>query len=204
MKTSVWVIELTMSEPRNNRILSCSPLGTPSFAKACHTLMQALSSDPQITIDAEAIRTLNLKPLDTWLAQPLETLLQAGAALEIRYAWPRPAEDPRELSECPEPRLWALKADAQHPWLPLLLDRTSGSLAQHVAMLVPHDFSASEGIRFDPQALELWITHRLMLLDHLGARSGQAGQQRGNLSLMAASLGFELDAGFWELLDQSR
>ena len=71
-------------------------------------------------------------------------------------------------------------------------------------MLVPHDFSASEGIRFDPQALELWITHRLMLLDHLAARSGQAGQQRGNLSLMAASLGFELDAGFWELLDQSR
>ena len=55
-----------------------------------------------------------------------------------------------------------------------------------------------------PQALELWITHRLMLLDHLSAQSGKAGPQRGNLSLMAASLGFELDAAFWQLLDQSR
>ncbi len=165
--------------------------------------MEALSPDSLVTIDAEAIKTLNLQALSAWMERPLQTLLDDGAALELRYEWPRQADDPRELSECPEPRLWALRADARYPWLPLLLDRTGGSLAQHVAMLVPHDFSPSEGIRFDPQALELWITHRLMLLDQLGSSANVSGGQRGNLSLMAASLGFELDGGFWELLDQS-
>lgn len=204
MNTSAWVMELTMKAPGNLCILSCQALGTPSFAKACHTRMEALSPDSLVTIDAEAIHTLNLKALDQWMAKPLQAQLDEGAILELRYAWPRHAEDPRELSECPEPRLWALRADARYPWLPLLLDRSSGSLAQHVAMLVPHNFSPSEGIRFDPQALELWITHRLMLLDQLGAAAEISGHQRGNLSLMAASLGFELDGGFWDLLDQSR
>ena len=165
--------------------------------------MEALSPDSLVTIDAKAIRTLNLQAVSAWMERPLQDLLDAGAVLELRYEWPRELNDPRELSECPEPRLWALRADAHYPWLPLLLDRTGGSLAQHVAMLVPHNFSPSEGIRFDPQALELWITHRLMLLNQLGNTSDISGGQRGNLSLMAASLGFELDGGFWELLDQS-
>ena len=165
--------------------------------------MEALSPDSLVTINAKAIRTLSLQALSAWMERPLQELLDAGAVLELRYDWPREVDDPRELSECPEPRLWALRADARYPWLPLLLDRTGGSLAQHVAMLVPHDFSPSEGIRFDPQALELWITHRLMLLNQLGSSSELSGGQRGNLSLMAASLGFELDGGFWELLDQS-
>ena len=164
--------------------------------------MNAGRPDPVITIDARAIRELDLSPLQGWIRQPLHEQLSTGAVLELTYQWPRTDEDPRELSECPEPRLWALRADAQHPWLPLLLDRSGGSLAQHVAMVVPHDFSPSEGIRFDPQALELWVTQRLMLLDHLN--SGQPQSQRGNLSQMAATLGYELDPGFWALLDQHR
>ena len=67
-------------------------------------------------------------------------------------------------------------------------------------MVVPHDFSQSEGIRFDPQALEIWITHRFMLLDHLGEQLPQS--QRGNLLQMAATIGYEVDAAFWTLLDQ--
>ena len=165
--------------------------------------MEALSADSPVNIDAEAIRTLNLQALSAWMDRPLQDLLDAGAVLELNYEWPRQADDPRELSECPEPRLWALRADARYPWMPLVLERTGGSLAQHVAMLVPHNFSPSEGIRFDPQALELWITHRLMLLNDLRSSSDLAGSQRGNLGLMAASLGFELDGGFWELLDRS-
>ncbi len=97
--------------------------------------MEDLSPDSLVTIDAEAIRTLNLQALSTWMERPLQTLLDGGAALELRYEWPRQPDDPRELSECPEPRLWALRADARYPWLPLLLERTGGSLAQHVAML---------------------------------------------------------------------
>ena len=162
--------------------------------------MNAGHPDPVISIDARAIRELDLRPLQAWMEQSLSERLKAGAVVELRYQWPRDADDPRELSECPEPRLWALRADAQHPWLPLLLERSGGSLAQHVAMLVPHDFSPSEGIRFDPQALELWVTQRLMLLDHLNR--GQQQSQRGNLDQMAATLGYELDQNFWALLDQ--
>ena len=200
MKISDWVIAVAMGIPGNRLILPVRRGWAPSFAKACHTTMTVGRPDPLIHIDARAIRELDLRPLRPWLDLPLEEQLNGGAVLELNYQWPREADDPRELSECAEPRLWALRADAQHPWLPLLLDRSGGSLAQHVAMLVPHDFSPSEGIRFDPQALELWITQRLMLLDHLGkARNISA---RGNLSQMAEMLGFELDTGFWSMLDR--
>jgi len=152
-----------------------------------------------VQINAEAIRRLDLTPLQPWSSQPLPSLLALGPALELQFDWPRDPSDPRELAECPEPRLWALRADARYPWLPLLLERDQGSLIRHVAMVVPHSFNRSEGLRFEPQALELWITHRLMQLDDL-CTSTLGLSQRGNLSQMAASLGYELDAGFWTLL----
>ncbi|MFL2497161.1 MAG: CRR6 family NdhI maturation factor [Parasynechococcus sp.] len=152
-----------------------------------------------VLINADAIRRLDLTPLQPWSSQPLPSLLEQGPALALQFDWPRDPSDPRELAECPEPRLWAVRADARFPWLPLLLERDQGSLIRHVAMVVPHSFNRSEGLRFEPQALELWITHRLMQLDDLcTATLGRS--QRGNLSQMAASLGYELDAGFWTLL----
>jgi hypothetical protein len=162
--------------------------------------MDAPSRKQPVVIDAVAIQTLDLRALNPWMERPLINLLGDGAGLELQYNWPRDADDPRELSECPEPRLWALRADAVYPWLPLVLERSGGSLIQHVAMVVPHDFSPSEGIRFDPQALEIWITHRFMLLDHLEQHLPQS--QRGNLLQMAATIGYEVDAAFWTLLDQ--
>jgi hypothetical protein len=162
--------------------------------------MDVKSWTQPVVIDVAAIQTLDLKALNPWMERPLTDLLSAGAGLELQYNWPRDADDPRELSECPEPRLWSLRADAVHPWLPLVLERSGGSLIQHVAMVVPHDFSPNEGIRFDPQALEIWITHRFMLLDHLGQHLPQS--QRGNLLQMAATIGYEVDAAFWTLLDQ--
>ena len=162
--------------------------------------MDVQSQMQPVVIDAVAIQTLDLKALNPWMERSLTDLLSDGAGLELQYNWPRDADDPRELSECPEPRLWALRADAVHPWLPLVLERSGGSLIQHVAMVVPHDFSPSEGIRFDPQALEIRITHRFMLLDHLGQHLPQ--YQRGNLLQMAATVGYEVDAAFWTLLDQ--
>ncbi|MEJ6586118.1 MAG: CRR6 family NdhI maturation factor [Synechococcus sp. ArSW.bin.68] len=162
--------------------------------------MDVKSWTQPVVIDVAAIQTLDLKALNRWMERPLTDLLSDGGGLELQYNWPRDADDPRELSECPEPRLWALRADAVHPWLPLVLERSGGSLIQHVAMVVPHDFSPNEGIRFDPQALEIWITHRFMLLDHLGQHLPQS--QRGNLLQMAATIGYEVDAAFWTLLDQ--
>ena len=162
--------------------------------------MDAQSRKEPVVIDTAAIQTLDLRALNPWMERSLINLLGDGAGLDLQYNWPGDADDPRELSECPEPRLWALRADAIYPWLPLVLERSGGSLIQHVAMVVPHDFSPSEGIRFDPQALEIWITHRFMLLDHLGQHLPQS--QRGNLIQMAATIGYEVDAAFWTLLDQ--
>ena len=162
--------------------------------------MDAQSRKEPVVIDTAAIQTLDLRALNPWMERSLINLLGDGAGLDLQYNWPRDADDPRELSECPEPRLWALRADAIYPWLPLVLERSGGSLIQHVAMVVPHDFSPSEGIRFDPQALEIWITHRFMLLDHLGQHLPQS--QRGTLLQMAATIGYEVDAAFWTLLDQ--
>lgn len=149
-------------------------------------------------ISAEQVRRLDLSPLAPWRQLPAADLLQLGADLVVEFDWPREADDPRERSEIPELRLWSLRADALCPWLPLLLERGSGQLARHVAMLLPHSFSRSEGLRFAPEALELWITHRLFVLDAWAHDHDLNVRQ--NLGQMAAVLGYELDAGFWQQL----
>lgn len=149
-------------------------------------------------VDAEAIRALDLSPLSAWIALPPDQLVRLGGTLSLSLEWPRQADDPRELSEIPEVRLWCLRADAALPWLPLLIERSSGQLTRHVAMLLPHGFSRTEGLRFAPEALELWLPHRLFLLD-TWAR-GHGLNCRHGLGQMAAVLGLEVDPAFWEPL----
>ncbi|MEI6031592.1 MAG: CRR6 family NdhI maturation factor [Synechococcaceae cyanobacterium ELA739] len=158
----------------------------------------SIPSASSLSISAAAIRQLDLTPLEGLATLPLGALLERSDSLSLAFEWPRSPEDPRELSEIAEVRLWSLRADALHPWLPLLLERSGGQLTRHVAMLLPHGFSRSEGIRFAAESLELWITHRLFLLDHLARLEGLSC--RGSLGQMAAVLGFELDAGFWQAL----
>lgn len=150
-----------------------------------------------IRIEAGQIRDLDVSALAAVQACPVADLVAAAGGLELDFDWPRDPEDPRELSELPELRLWSLRADALLPWLPLLLERSSGQLTRHVAMLLPHGFSRSEGIRFVPESLELWITHRLFLLDALSLDAGVPCRQ--GLSQMAAVLGFDLDPAFWSV-----
>lgn len=148
-----------------------------------------------LSISPEQILALDLTPLSSLAEAGVEVLLASAGRLELSLHWPRADDDPRELSEIPEVRLWCLRADALHPWLPLLLERSGGTLTRHVAMLLPHGFSRSEGIRFVPESMELWITHRLFWLD---AWSNAAGAPcRQGLAQMAAVLGFELDPTFW-------
>jgi hypothetical protein len=156
-------------------------------------------AERSLQVATAAIRSLDLAVLAPWAALAPADLVSAAGSLEIHYDWPRADDDPRELSEIPEPRLWTLRADAHYPWLPLLIERGSGQLTRHVAMLLPHGFSRSEGIRFAPEALELWLTHRLYLLDHWAA--GHGVNCRQGLAQMAAVLGLELDASFWRQLD---
>ncbi len=152
-----------------------------------------------VSITHAQIQGLDLGPLEHWAGLPPASLLQAGAQLELVIDWPRADDDPRELSEVPEVRLWSLRADARHPWLPLVLERAGGQLSRHVAMLLPHGFSRSEGLRFAPEALELWLTHRLFLLDDWARGHGLNCRQ--NLTQMAAVLGLEVDSAFWNVLD---
>ena len=150
----------------------------------------------RLSIGADQIGNLDLAPLAGLGQLAVADLVAAAGQLDLQLDWPRDPEDPRELSEVPEVRLWCLRADALLPWLPLLLERSGGQLTRYVAMLLPHGFSRTEGIRFAPESLELWITHRLFLLD---ARSSGAGvPARQGLAQMAAVLGFDLDPSFWQ------
>jgi hypothetical protein len=152
----------------------------------------------RIAVGPAAIRSLDLRPLAAWAALDPATLLASAASVELVFDWPREPDDPRELSEIPELRLWSLRADACHPWVPLLLERAGGQLTRHVAMLLPHGFQRTEGIRFAPESLELWLTHRLFQLDHWLGQEGLNG--RAGLGQMAAVLGYELDPAFWAAL----
>ena len=151
-----------------------------------------------LEISEPQLRQLDLSPLLPWAELAPADLVAQASSLEIRFHWPRADDDPRELSEIPELRLWSLRADAEHPWLPLLLERSTGQLTRHAAMLLPHQFNRTEGIRFAPEALELWMTHRLFGLDAWARAEGLSIRQ--GLGQMAAVLGFELDAEFWTLL----
>lgn len=152
-----------------------------------------------LIVSSSAIRRLDLTGLDPWRQASQADLLSQSGQLSLQLEWPRTTEDPRELSEIQELRLWSLRADALCPWLPLLLERSNGDLVRHVAMLLPHGFQAPEGIRFAQDSLDLWVTHRLFLLEAWAADGGLSCRQ--GLAQMAAVLGFELDAAFWDLLD---
>lgn len=160
--------------------------------------MASSPSPSAILVSAEAIRRLDLTPLQPLLGHAPADYLARSGSVQLQLEWPRQDDDPRELSEIAEVRLWSLRADAVCPWLPLLLERSSGQLTRHVAMLLPHGFSRQEGIRFAPESLELWITHRLFQLDEQARAAGL--NCRGGLAQMAAVLGFELDPGFWSPL----
>ena len=148
-----------------------------------------------ISVSAEQIRSLDMTPLGALRQHSAAALLELEDAVALQLDWPRAEDDPRELSEVPECRLWSLRADALCPWLALLLQRSDGQLSRHVAMQVLHEFSRTEGLRFDPDDLSLWISHRLFWLDEWGTQQGFS--LRGRLSQMAAVLGFNVEAGFW-------
>ena len=152
-----------------------------------------------IHLDHQAMGRLDLRPMAPLWRRSASELLALEGQVELAVAWDRPMGDPRELSEIPEVRLWHLHVDQHCPWLPLLLERSTGQLSRYVAMVVPHGFHASEGIRFHPEALELWVTARLMVLDRWCQSHGLSGRRR--LEQMASVLGFVLDPSFWALID---
>jgi hypothetical protein len=152
-----------------------------------------------ISVGDRALLSLDLSsiadPIDRWLDTNPK---QFDLDLRLTIDYHRDPSDPRELSEIPEIRLWFICLDAHYPYLPLLLDWQAGELARYVAMLVPHQFSSKQGIQYNPEALEIWVMHRVFLLtDWLHA---QQIDDRSRLKFLTQMLGYELDDGLFELL----
>lgn len=156
-----------------------------------------------ITLNADCIHTLDLSPAQTVINKLLQE--QAIAAdeqqLSFEIDYPREPDDPRELSEIPEVRLWFIRLDAQYPWLPLLLDWKAGELARYTAMLVPHQFHRTEGIQYNPEALEIFVMQKVFVLTNWLQQQGITSPSR--VKALTQMLGYEIDQAFFDLIQAS-
>ena len=154
-----------------------------------------------ITLNPSHFQTLDLSPaqaiIDAIRADQ-ERLRNPNASFSFDIDFPREPSDPRELSEIPEVRLWFIRLDAFYPWLPLYLDWESGELSRYTAMLVPHQFSPIDGIRYNPEALEIFVMGKVFVLDQWLKQNNIDGRSR--LKFMTQMLGYELDDGLFNLL----
>jgi len=153
-----------------------------------------------LTLTAETLQTLDLSPA-TRLLEPLiaaGNLLQEDLALRFEVEYPREPSDPRELSEIPEVRLWFIRLDSYYPWLPFVLDWEAGELGRYAAMLVPHQFSPSDGIRYNPEALEIFVMHKIFVITDWLQHQGQTNITR--VKFMTQMLGYDIEAGLFDLL----
>ncbi len=153
-----------------------------------------------ITLHESHLQTLDLTPA----REVIEPLRSAGKVLDgdigLRFVVDisRDPTDPRELSELPEVRLWFIRLDTCYPWLPLILDWEAGELGRYAAMLVPHQFSPTEGIRYNPEGLEIFMMAKIFVI--AAWLKDQGITQYTRLKFMTQMLGYEIDDGLFELL----
>lgn len=154
-----------------------------------------------IALHTTHFQSLDLTPAEQVINPVLNTPDQLASS-ELTFSFdidfPREPSDPRELSEIPELRLWFIRLNALYPWLPLYLDWESGELSRYTAMLVPHQFSPIDGIRYNPEALEIFVMSKVFTLDAWLKQQGIDGRSR--LKFMTQMLGYELDDALFNLL----
>ena len=153
----------------------------------------------KLVLDTQTINSLDLSAanarIESLLSEEIESYeQQLQFAIDIK----RSPDDPRELSEIPEVRLWFVRLDTIYPWLPFLLDWKAGELARYTAMLVPHQFNRSEGIIFNPEALEIFVMNKIFVLSDWLQQQGIS--ERSRLRSMAQLFGYELDDAFFEMI----
>lgn len=145
-----------------------------------------------IAINSECINNLDLSPVQTALDNILQQAIAAHEQqLRFEIDYPREPDDPRELPEIPEIRLWFIRLDARYPWLPFFLDWKEGELVRYTAMLVPHQFSSKSGIQFNPEALEIFLMHKIFVLHDWMQAQGIPSQSR--LKAMGQMFGYDLE-----------
>ena len=154
-----------------------------------------------ITIDADQINRLDLSPAIAAINPLLLEILAHEQQLQLTIDYPLESDDPRELSEIPEVRLWFIRLDALYPWLPFLVDWKAGELGRYTAMLVPHQFHPKEGIQYNPEALEIFVMGKTFVL--MNWLKQQGIESRSRLKSMTQILGYELDDAFFDLLIES-
>lgn len=151
-----------------------------------------------ITIDVDQINRLDLSPAIAAINPLLLEILAHEQQLQLTIDYPLEPDDPRELSEIPEVRLWFIRLDALYPWLPFLVDWKAGELGRYTAMLVPHQFHPKEGIQYNPEALEIFVMGKTFVL--MNWLKQQGIESRSRLKSMTQMLGYELDDAFFDLL----
>ena len=154
-----------------------------------------------IALNAECINNLNLEPAQAVIEQLLQAGVLSSSEQQLQFAIDYPSEpnDPRELSEIPEIRLWFVRLDTQYPWMPFLLDWKAGELFRYTAMLVPHQFNRTEGIQYNPEALEIFVMQKVFVLTNWLKQQGIPSKSRAQS--LAKILGYELDDAFFELIE---
>ncbi|KAK4754938.1 hypothetical protein SAY87_008695 [Trapa incisa] len=161
----------------------------------------------EVVIDDDIIRHLDLSPFQsaTGITSPLSAepkpYLERTIGFTIKYTREDP-NDPRELSEFPDIRLWFVRLDATYPWLPVLLDWRAGELARYAAMLVPHQMSMRMGVVFNPEALELFIMKKVVIV-YNWLKQHEVPRPRLKVSDMARMLGFGIGDELFDLLDRN-
>jgi hypothetical protein len=151
-----------------------------------------------VTVTAEQIFAVNTLDAETVIDGLMTNWREHEKQIKFEIVFPREAMDPRELSEIPEIRLWFIRLDAKYPGLPLLLDWQSGELARYVAMLVPHQFHPKDGIQFNPEALEIFVMHKVFVVMNWLRSQDISGRSR--VQGMTQMLGYELDDEFFKVL----
>jgi hypothetical protein len=153
-----------------------------------------------ISINADRINSLDLSPVQTvvdkWMAEGAIAKYEQQIQFEIEY--PREELDPREISEIPEVRLWFIRLDSCYPWLPFLLDWKVGELARYAAMLVPHQFHRSEGIQYNPEALEMFLMSKIFVLTDWLNQQGIPSKSK--LMAMSQMFGYDLEEAFFDVI----
>ncbi|MFW6358039.1 MAG: CRR6 family NdhI maturation factor [Chroococcales cyanobacterium] len=154
----------------------------------------------KIQLNAKIIHSLDLSIVETVIEQLQQENAIASHEQQLTFEidYPQEATDPRELSEIPEIRLWFVRLDARYPWIPFLLDWKEKELARYAAMLVPHQFHRTEGIQYNPEALEIFVMNKVFVLKDWLQEHNLPYQSR--LKSMTQIFGYELDEAFFEMI----
>jgi len=86
-----------------------------------------------IKINANHINQLDLSPVEIVIKdlEKRQEILTLEQQIVFNIDYPQEENDPRELSEIPEIRLWFIALDSRYPWLPFCLNWRDGELARY-------------------------------------------------------------------------